>query len=183
MKRWMILAAALMLSVPTIAMARDDHHGGGGQPQVHQNGRAGGGQHFTPNRGGQFNRTPGNRGTNRSFNRPGFNRPQFNGNRAVGGRGNFGNRAAGHSFQFHGRSFTAVHLGAFHYPRGWGYRRWSVGNYLPLFFLSAPYFFDYGDIGLPPPPPGTYWVRYGPDALLVDRYSGRIVNVIPGVFY
>ena len=36
---------------------------------------------------------------------------------------------------------------------------------------------------LPPPFAGTHWVRYGPDALLVRNYDGRIVRVIRGLFY
>ncbi len=38
-------------------------------------------------------------------------------------------------------------------------------------------------MGLEAPPPGCVWVRYGPDLLLVQRYSGQIVDVIYGAFY
>ena len=41
----------------------------------------------------------------------------------------------------------------------------------------------YGYYGLPYPPPGTVWVRYGDDALLIDQYTGEIVEVIYGLFY
>lgn len=33
------------------------------------------------------------------------------------------------------------------------------------------------------PPPDAVWVRYGPDALLVDRMTGEIIRVQYGVFY
>ena len=38
-------------------------------------------------------------------------------------------------------------------------------------------------IALDPPPPGTVWVRYGNDALLIDRYSGEVIQVVYGIFY
>ena len=34
-----------------------------------------------------------------------------------------------------------------------------------------------------PPPPGTVWVRYGRDALLIDRYTGEVIQVEYSVFY
>jgi Ni/Co efflux regulator RcnB len=82
------------------------------------------------------------------------------------------------------QSFRPIHRPAFHYPRGYRYRRWSTGLILPRIFLSNVYYFGaWGDLGLGPPPPGTVWVRYGPDLLLVNRYSGRIRDVIYGAFY
>lgn len=85
---------------------------------------------------------------------------------------------------FQHRDIRRVRAGAFHYPRGYSYRRWSVGARLPIFFISSPYFFsDYLDVGLEPPPYGYRWVRYGPDALLVDRYTGEVVDVAYDVFY
>jgi Ni/Co efflux regulator RcnB len=72
----------------------------------------------------------------------------------------------------------------FHYPRGWRYRRWHAGLILPRIFLSSPYFWtNWAALGLYPPPPGYVWVRYGPDLLLVNRYTGRIRDVIYGAFY
>jgi Ni/Co efflux regulator RcnB len=55
---------------------------------------------------------------------------------------------------------------------------------LPLLFLGSQYFFDsYADYGIGPPPYGFRWVRYGPDLLLVSDRTGRIRQVIYGVFY
>ena len=86
-------------------------------------------------------------------------------------------------FNYRGREYAAVRGPDFRYPRGWSYRHWNRGEVLPSLFLSAPYFFDYGYLGLPPPPRGFRWVRYGPDALLVSRYDGRIIDVIYDAFY
>jgi Ni/Co efflux regulator RcnB len=72
---------------------------------------------------------------------------------------------------------------AYSYPRGWGYRHWDRGEFLPSVFLAAPFYFDYDWLGLPAPPPGARWVRNGPDALLVSTYNGRILDVIYGAFY
>ena len=34
-----------------------------------------------------------------------------------------------------------------------------------------------------PPMPGTVWVRYGDDALLIDRYTGEVIQVAYGIFW
>jgi hypothetical protein len=34
-----------------------------------------------------------------------------------------------------------------------------------------------------PPPPGTVWVRDNTDALLIDRYTGEVIEVDYNVFY
>ena len=36
---------------------------------------------------------------------------------------------------------------------------------------------------LPYAPPGTQWVRYYNDVLLVDMYTGQVVDVIHGFFW
>ncbi|HEY1604644.1 MAG TPA: RcnB family protein [Allosphingosinicella sp.] len=82
------------------------------------------------------------------------------------------------------QSFRPIHRPAFHYPRGYRYRRWTTGLILPHIFLSNVYYFgDWADLGFGPPPPGYAWVRYGPDLLLVNRYTGRIRDVVYGAFY
>lgn len=73
---------------------------------------------------------------------------------------------------------------AFLYPPGFAYRSWTTGSILPPIFLAAPYFYDgYATLGLGPPPAGYRWVRYGPDLLLVNIYTGRVADVVDGVFY
>lgn len=85
------------------------------------------------------------------------------------------------------RNFTAphrFHIGTYERPRGWYYRRWSYGDRLPsIFFASNFWIPNYVAFDLDEPPPGYVWVRYGDDALLVDRYTGEIVEVEYGVFY
>jgi len=48
---------------------------------------------------------------------------------------------------------------------------------------SSYYYDDYAPLGLARPPVGYRWIRYGPDLLLVDVNSGRIGDVVDGVFY
>ena len=89
-----------------------------------------------------------------------------------------------HSFQRNFDSRRHYRGPAFRWPHGFSYRRYAYGQFLPLVFLSSSYWlYDYAEYGLPYPPPGTYWLRYGPDALLVDRHTGEIIQVIYGVFY
>ena len=87
-------------------------------------------------------------------------------------------------FGYHGHYFTPAHISPFIYPPGWAYRRWTVGAFLPPVFLAPSYYYtDWATLGLDPPPPGTQWVRYGPDLLLVDVTTGAVVEVVPDVFY
>jgi Ni/Co efflux regulator RcnB len=118
---------------------------------------------FRPNNGGPGNGRPNNQGFNGP--RPGP-RPDF---------------------RAYNRNFTATHRfrgPAYHRPSGFVYRRWVFGDYLPSIYWGSDYWlYDFSDFDLPPPPPGTVWVRYGDDALLIDRYSGEIIEVEYNVFY
>jgi hypothetical protein len=64
------------------------------------------------------------------------------------------------------------------------YSRFSVGFFLePLFFGSRYWISDPWHYRLPPAYPGTRWVRYYDDVLLVDMYSGEVLDVIYGFFW
>jgi Ni/Co efflux regulator RcnB len=83
-----------------------------------------------------------------------------------------------------GRWRPSIRGPVYRYPPGFAYRRWASGGFLPPIFLAAPYFYDsFSTLGLGPPPPGYRWVRYGPDLLLVNVVTGRIADVVDGVFY
>lgn len=134
------------------------------------------------NRPGGDNHRPGNN------NRPGDNRPGFSGNgHRPGGDMRPGGRPDYSHFRDYHRSFQAsrrFHAGSYRRPSGWYYRRWTYGQTLPSLFWGQNYWLnDYIDYDLPPPPPGAVWVRYGDDALLIDRYSGEIISAQYGVFY
>jgi Ni/Co efflux regulator RcnB len=80
------------------------------------------------------------------------------------------------SRQFHWRSYNR--------PNGWYYQRWGFGQIFPRIFWAQNYWLsDYWMFDLPIPPYGYVWVRYGDDAVLINRRSGRILQVVYGVFY
>lgn len=77
------------------------------------------------------------------------------------------------------------HLRPYYAPyRGWSYRRFGIGIFLdPLFFGQSYWIGDPFYYRLPPAPPGTQWVRYYNDVLLVDIYSGEVVDAIYDFFW
>jgi len=85
------------------------------------------------------------------------------------------------------RAFTApqrFRAGAYVRPSGWYSHRWTFGEFLPAFFFARNYWIlDWEDFALDDPPPGTVWVRYGDDALLIDEYTGEVIEVEYGIFY
>jgi Ni/Co efflux regulator RcnB len=69
-------------------------------------------------------------------------------------------------------------------PPGYFARRWSWGQILPAPYWTRDYWLtDFYAYDLPPPPYGAIWVRVGDDALLIDQYTGEIIEVDYGVFY
>jgi Ni/Co efflux regulator RcnB len=107
-------------------------------------------------------------------NRPGFDRDR-------GGRRDWSGWRRDHnsfrpSHRYHGPNY--------HRPSGWYYRRWSFGDFLPSLFWSSQYWIsNYDMYDLPPPPPGATWVRYGNDAVLIDRFTGEVIDVEYDFFY
>ena len=166
MKRLILFAAILALSLPTIhsAYARE-HEGDRQEARGHGNDKhvehdRGHGQNFDEERGRSVENHVFREGRDFGYHRV----------------------ANGPKFKYKGRAYVAVNAPRFIYPRGWGYRHWAPGAFLPALFIAEPYYIDFGWIGLPPPPPGYRWVRYGPDALLVNVYTGRIADVAYDVF-
>ncbi|HEU4549885.1 MAG TPA: RcnB family protein [Rhizomicrobium sp.] len=112
--------------------------------------------------------------------RPDFRdrRPGFDRNRS---RRDWGNWRRDHHDWRPSRRF---HAPSYHRPNGWYYRRWSYGDILPSLFWSSQYWIsNWSMYDLPPPPPGAIWVRYGDDAVLIDRFSGEVIDVVYDFFY
>jgi Ni/Co efflux regulator RcnB len=84
-------------------------------------------------------------------------------------------------YRNHHRSL--FHLGFYYDPFGWGYQPYSIGWRMWPAYYGNQFWIDPGMYGLPYPPPGTRWVRYWNDALLVDTWSGEVIDVIPGFFW
>jgi Ni/Co efflux regulator RcnB len=69
-------------------------------------------------------------------------------------------------------------------PRGFVFRHFRLGERVPTVLLAANYFLLNPYLyGLEPAPPGYVWIREGSDAVLVDRYTGEVVQVAYDVFY
>ena len=78
---------------------------------------------------------------------------------------------------------------------GWTYKPWR-GSFYPKglpqkrelahaasIFPSVEINGTFYGMGLPYPPPGAEWIRVGADALLVDIFTGEILDVAYDAFY
>ena len=85
------------------------------------------------------------------------------------------------------RNVQAAHrfrAGAYRAPSGYRARHWSHGQRLPSYLFARNYWLlNYAAYPLFAPPAGLVWVRVGADALLIDQFSGEIIQVDYGVFY
>jgi hypothetical protein len=77
------------------------------------------------------------------------------------------------------------HLSPYYSPyRNWNYSRFSIGFFLePLFYSNRYWIGDPWQYRLPPAAYGTQWVRYYDDVLLVDIYTGEVLDVIHDFFW
>ncbi len=82
------------------------------------------------------------------------------------------------------RNRSAFRLGFYYDPFGWNYRRWSIGSFLyPSYFGSRYQLNDPWQYRLPPAYGPYRWVRYWDDALLVNVYTGEVVEVMHNFFW
>ncbi len=82
------------------------------------------------------------------------------------------------------RHRSIFRLGRYYDPYGWGYRRFSIGFSLGRGYYGSNYWLDDPWQYRLPPAYGPYrWVRYYDDALLVNIYDGRVVDVIHNFFW
>jgi Ni/Co efflux regulator RcnB len=87
-----------------------------------------------------------------------------------------------HNDQYFARSRFSV--GNYNAPNGYGSRIWIAGDFLPFVYYQDRYFLEsFERFELYNPPNGCQWVRVGSDALLVDRDSGYILDVIHDLFW
>jgi hypothetical protein len=79
---------------------------------------------------------------------------------------------------------SLFHLGFYYDPFGWDYYPCQIGwrlwpsYYSSNFWINDPWYYR-----LPYAPPGTRWIRYYDDAILVDMWSGQVVDVIYNFFW
>jgi hypothetical protein len=86
--------------------------------------------------------------------------------------------------RYRDRNRSIFRIGNYYDPFGWGYRPLSIGftlysgYYQPNYWIDDPWEYRL------PPVYGPYrWVRYYDDAVLVDIFTGEVVDVIRGFFW
>jgi len=85
---------------------------------------------------------------------------------------------------YRSRHSSLYRFGRYYDPYGWGYRRFSIGlNLWPSYYGSGFWLNDPWQYRLPPAYGPYRWVRYYDDALLVNIYTGQVVDVIHGFFW
>ena len=85
---------------------------------------------------------------------------------------------------YRNRHRSHFRLGYYYDPFGWSYRRWSIGSFLwPRYYGSSYWLNDPWHYRLPPAYGPYRWVRYWDDALLVNIYTGQVVDVINNFFW
>lgn len=86
--------------------------------------------------------------------------------------------------RYRDRNRSTFRLGFYFDPFGYSYRRYNVGSYMyPSYYQSNYWLDDPWQYRLPPVYGPYRWVRYHNDALLIDTWSGQIVDVIYGFFW
>jgi len=154
----------------------------GGQTQQWQ-GRGG----YTGAYGGQTQQWQGHGGYSGTYG--GRSGQWSQGTRDQGSRyANNWNRDWRHDNHYDWRRYRNSHrsifqLGIYLDPFGYNYRPYDIGYELPPVYFGQQYWIDPAMYELPYPPEGAVWVRYWNDALLVDTYSGQVIDVIHGFFW
>ena len=90
-----------------------------------------------------------------------------------------------YDWQDHRRRHRSIfHIGFYYDPFGWSYRPYSIGWRLwPSYYSSRYWINDPWQYRLPYAPPGYRWIRYWNDAVLVDTWSGEVVDVVYNFFW
>lgn len=105
-------------------------------------------------------------------------------------RGRWNNGWRGNN-RYDWRGYRSYNRDVFRLPRyyapygwGYGYQRYSIGVRLNSLLFSQSYWIDDPAYYRLPDAYGPYrWVRYYNDALLVDIYSGEVVDVVYDIFW
>lgn len=87
-------------------------------------------------------------------------------------------------YNWRNRNRWLFNLGFYSDPFGWGYQRYNIGwRMWPSYYGSHYWLNDPWQYRLPYAPPGYRWIRYYDDAILVDTWDGRVVDVIYNFFW
>lgn len=87
-------------------------------------------------------------------------------------------------YSYRNRNRSLFRLGFYMDPFGWGYQPYSIGwRMWPSYYRSSFWLNDPWQYRLPYAPPGTRWIRYYNDAILVDTWDGQVVDVLYNFFW
>jgi hypothetical protein len=87
-------------------------------------------------------------------------------------------------YNWRNRHRSLFHFGFYYDPFGWGYSPFQIGwRMWPGYYSSSFWLNDPWQYRLPYAPPGTRWIRYYDDAILVDTWNGQVVDVIYNFFW
>jgi len=87
-------------------------------------------------------------------------------------------------YNYRNKYWWLFQLSSYYDPFGWGYSPYQIGwRMWPSYYSSNYWINDPWYYRLPYAPPGTRWVRYWDDAVLVDTWSGQVVDVIYNFFW
>ena len=79
---------------------------------------------------------------------------------------------------------STFRIGFYYDPFGYSYNRFGIGSYMyPGYYQSNYWINDPWQYRLPPAYGPYRWVRYHNDALMIDTWTGEVVDVIYGFFW
>lgn len=86
--------------------------------------------------------------------------------------------------RYRDRNRSIFRIGFYYDPFGYGYSRFGIGSYLyPNYYRSSYWISDPWQYRLPPAYGPYRWIRYHNDAVLIDTWTGEVVDVIYGFFW
>lgn len=86
--------------------------------------------------------------------------------------------------RYRDRNRSRFHIGFYFDPFGWNYQRYNIGwRMWPHYYGQEYWLNDPWQYRLPPAYGPYRWVRYYDDALLVNIYTGSVVDVIHNFFW
>ena len=86
--------------------------------------------------------------------------------------------------RYRDRHHSIFHIGFYYDPFGYSYNRFNIGSFLyPSYYQSNYWINDPWQYRLPPAYGPYRWIRYHNDALMIDTWTGEVVDVIYGFFW
>lgn len=86
--------------------------------------------------------------------------------------------------RYRDRNRSVFRIGFYYDPFGYSYRRFGIGSFLYSNYYQSNYWLsDPWQYRLPPAYGPYRWIRYHNDAVMIDTWTGEVVDVIYGFFW